>query len=72
MKPVRWNATPGTLWILGAPALALAVTAAFMLTDASPDWIQAVWLASIVQTVSASFLQTLWKGLNHGDWSAFT
>ena len=72
MKPTRLNATPSAWWILGAPALALVATAAFMLAGAGLDWVRAVWLAAVIWTVTASFVQALSKGLRHGDWSAFT
>ena len=72
MKPAPLIATPGAVWILGAPALALAAMAAFMLAGVGPDWIRAVWLAAAIWTVAASFVQALWMGLRHGDWSAFT
>ncbi len=72
MKPTRSNATTSALWILGAPALAFMATLVFMLAGAGPDWIGAVWLAAVIWTVAASFVQALWKGLRHRDWSAFT
>ena len=71
MNPTRSNATPGAAWILGAPALALVATAAFKFAGAGPDWIRAVWAAAVVWMVAASFVQALWTGLRHGDWSAF-
>ena len=43
-----------------------------MLAGAGPDSIGAAWLAAIIWTVAASFVQALCKGLRHRDWSAFT
>jgi len=71
MKPAPSIATPGAVWILGAPTLALAATAALILAGFGPDWIRAVWLAAAIWTVAASFVQALWNGLRHGDWTAF-
>ena len=71
MKPTRSNATPGAMWILGAPALALLATPTLMLAGAGLDWLRAIWLAAAIWTVTASFVQSLWMGLRHGDWSAF-
>ena len=62
----------GALWILGAPALALAATFALVLAGAPGDWIGAVWLAAVLWTIAASLVQALWAGFRHGDWSAFT
>ena len=72
MKPTRSNLTRTDVWILGAPALAIVATTAFMLAGAGPDWVRAVWLAAVIWTVAASFVQALWKGLRRGDWSAFS
>ena len=79
MKPTQPKSTParGVAWILGAPALAIVVTFVLALTGAAPDesgtdWIGAAWLAAVIWTIAASFVQALWQGLRHGDWSAFT
>lgn len=71
MKPIRPNTTRSALWILGAPALALLATAAFVFAGAGADWIRAAWLASVVWMFAASLVQALWRGLRHRDWSAF-
>ena len=79
MKPTQPKSTParGVAWILGAPALAIVATFVLALADAAPDesgadWIGAAWLAAVLWTIAASFVQALWQGLRHGDWSAFT
>ena len=79
MKPTQPKSTParGVAWILGAPALALVATFVLALAGAAPDesgadWIGAAWLAAVLWTIAASFVQALWQGLRHGDWSAFT
>ena len=72
MNPTRPNAARSALWILGAPALALVATPAFVLAGTGPDCVSAVWLASVIWMFAASLVQALWKGLRHGDWSAFT
>ena len=79
MKPTQPKSTParGVAWILGAPALALVATFVLALAGAAPDesgadWIGAAWLAAVLWTIAASFVQALWQGLRHKDWSAFT
>ena len=79
MKPTQPKSTPapGAAWILGAPALAIVATFVLALAAAAPDesgadWIGAAWLAAVLWTIAASFVQALWQGLRHGDWSAFT
>ena len=79
MKPTQPKSTParGAAWILGAPTLAIVATFVLALADAAPDesgadWIGAAWLAAVLWTIAASFVQALWQGLRHGDWSAFT
>ena len=79
MKPTQPKSTParGAAWILGAPALAIVATFVLALAGAAPDesgadWIGAAWLAAVLWTIAASFVQALWQGLRHGDWSAFT
>lgn len=71
MKPILWSATRSAMCILGAPALALLATAAFIPGGARPDWIRTVWLASGIWMFAASLVQALWKGFRHRDWSAF-
>ena len=79
MKPTQPKSTParGVAWILGAPALALVATFVLALAGAAPDesgadWIGAAWLAAVLWAIAATFVQALWQGLQHGDWSAFT
>ena len=87
MKPTRHHSvppgTPGTdvpepavrrtaAWILGAPALALMATVVLTVAGAGADWIGAVWLAAVLWTIVATFVQAMWQGLRHRDWSAFT
>ncbi len=70
---VRSTAARSTAaWILGAPALALMATVVLSIAGAGADWIGAVWLAAVLWTIAATFVQALWQGLRHGDWSAFT
>ena len=79
MKPTQPKSTParGAAWILGAPALALAATFVLVIAgtapdESGPDWIGAAWLAAVLWTIAATFVQALWQGLRHKDWSAFT
>lgn len=72
MTPTKPNPPRGAAWILAAPALALAATFVLALAGAGADWIGFVWLAAVLWTIAASFVQALWAGLRHGDWSAFT
>ena len=61
----------GAAWILGAPAFALAATLVLAISGAPGDWIGAVWLVAVLFTIAATFVQALWAGIRHGDWSAF-
>ena len=80
MKPTRHNsaspAAPGfavrRTWVLGPLAIAVPVSLVLALAGAGSDWIGAVWLAAVLWAIAASFVQALWQGLRHGDWSAFT
>ena len=85
MKPTRNNsaslATPSTAapgpavrrtWVLGPLAFAVPVSFVLAPAGAGSDWIGAVCLAAVLWALAASFVQALWQGLRHGDWSAFT
>ena len=80
MKPTRHNsappAAPGpavrSTWVLGPLAIPIPVSVVLALAGSSADWIGAVWLAAVIWAIAASFVQALWEGLRHGDWSAFT
>ena len=65
------TAARNTWWVLGAPALALAVTLVLLIAGAPGDWIGAVWLLAVLWTIAASFVQALRAGFRYGDWSAF-
>ena len=67
----RPSAVRSTWWVLGAPALALAVTLVLFVSGAPGDWIGAVWLLALFWTIAASLVQALWAGFRYGDWSAF-
>ena len=73
---VRSTAAPGpavrrTLWVLGPLAIAVPVSLVFVLAGAGAHWMGAIWLAAVLWAIAASFVQALWQGLRHGDWSAF-
>ena len=80
MKPTRNNgaspAAPGPAvrrtWVLGPLAIAVPVSFVLAPAGAGSDWIGAVWLAAVLWAIAASFVQALWQGLRHRDWSAFT
>ena len=80
MKPTRNNsaspAAPGPAvrrtWVLGPLAFAVLVSLVLALAGAGAAWIGAVWLAAVLWAIAASFVQALWQGFRHGDWSAFT
>ena len=57
------TASSGALWILGAPALALAATFVLLLAGAPGDWIGAAWLVAVLWTIAASLVQALWAGI---------
>ena len=61
-----------TLWVLAPLAMAVPVSLVLTLAGAGADWIGAIWLAAMLWAIAASFVQALWPGLRHGDWSAFT
>ena len=79
MKPTRNNsaspAAPGPAvrrtWVLGPLAIAVPLSFVLALAGAGSDWIGAVWLAAVLWAIAVSFVQALWSGLRHGDWSAF-
>ena len=68
----RTTAVGRVLWVQGPLAIAVPVSAALILAGAGADWIGAVWLAALLWTIGATFVQALWQGFRHGDWSAFT
>ena len=59
-------------WVLGPLVLAVPVSLVLAHVGAGADWTGAVWLAAVLWAIAASFVQALWQGLRHGDWSAFT
>ena len=59
------------LWVLGPLAVAVPVSVVLVLAGAGGDWTGAVWLAAVLWAIAASFVQALWPGFRHGDWSAF-
>ena len=67
----RRTAVRSTLWVLGPLAMAVPLSLVLVLAGAGGDWIGAVWLAAVLWAIAASFVQALWPGLRHGDWSAF-
>ena len=69
---MRSTAVCSTLWVLGPLAVAVPVSVALTLAGAGGHWFGAVWLAALLWTIGATFVQALWQGLRHGDWSAFT
>ena len=68
---VRSTAVRSTLWVLGPLAMAVPLSLVLALAGAGADWIGAIWLAAVLWAIAASFVQALWPGLRHGDWSAF-
>lgn len=68
---VRSTATRRALWAVGPVAVAVPLSVALALAGAGADWIGAVWIAAVLWAIAASFVQALWQGLRHGDWSAF-
>ena len=69
---VRSICVRSTLWVQGPLAIAVPVSVALALAGAGGDWFGALWLAVLLWTVGATFVQALWQGLRHGDWSSFT
>ena len=67
----RPPAVRSTWWVLGAPAIALALTLLLFVSGAAGDWIGAVWLLAVFWTIAATLVQALWAGFRYGDWSAF-
>ncbi len=56
------------LWVLGPLATAVPVTPVLLLAGA--DWTAALWFAAVLWGIAASFVQSLWQGLRHGDFHA--
>ena len=69
---VGTTAVCGASLVLGAPALALPATLAFLVAGAPGDWIGALWLLAVLWMIGASLVQALWAGFRYGDWSAFS
>ena len=67
----RRAAARGTLWVLGPLAVAVPITPVLALAGAGADWIAAAWLAAVLWTIAASFLQALRQGWRHGDGPVF-
>ena len=58
-------------FVLGGLALALPVTAVLLVLGAGGEAVGFVWLVAVVWTALAGLAAALWRGLVHGDWSAF-
>ena len=65
-------AARNALWVLGPLAVAFPLSLVLALAGAGTHWMGAAWLAAVLWAIAASFVQALWQGLRHGDWSAFT
>ncbi len=65
-------AARSALWVLGPLAVAVALSLVLTLAGAATHWMGAAWLAAVLWAIAASFVQAMWQGLRHGDWSAFT
>ena len=68
----REFAVRSTLWVVGTLAMALLVTPVLAFAGAGSDWVAFIWLVAALWAIAASFVQALWQGLRHGDWSAFS
>ena len=66
------TAVCNTLWVIGPVAVAVPVSPVLLLAGAGAEGIGAVWLTAVLFAIGASFVQALWQGIRHGDWSAFT
>ena len=69
---VRSTAVRRTLWVVGPLSMAVLVTPVLALAGAGPDWVAFIWLVAVLWAIVASFVQALWQGLRHGDWSEFS
>ena len=76
--PPRTNATPPAACstaarraVVGPVAVAVPLSVVPAFAGAGADWIGAVWFAAVLWAIAASFVQALWQGIWHGDWSAF-
>ncbi len=58
--------------VLGGLTLAAVYTAAAVALGAGGNHIGVLWVIAIVWTVAASLAGALWRGLRHGDWTAFS
>ena len=54
-----------------ASALALAVTVFSVATGTGVRFLGGIWFWAMIWTVLAALACALWRGLRHGDWSAF-
>ena len=58
--------------VLGGLTLAVVYTAAAVALGARGNHIGVLWIIAIVWTVATSLAGALWRGLRHGDWTAFS
>ena len=58
-------------FVLGGPALALAVTVFSVAIGTGVRLFGGVWFWAVVWTVLAALACALWQGFRHRDWSAF-
>ena len=58
--------------VLGGLTLAVVYTAAAVALGAGGNHIGVLWVIAIVWTVATSLAGALWRGLRHGDWTAFS
>ena len=68
---VRRTAARRALWAVGPMAVAVPVSVVLALARTGGDWMGALWLATVLCAIGATVVQALWRGVRHGDWSAF-
>ena len=57
--------------VLAGPALALLFTVFCITTGIGLRYLCGVWFWAVIWTFSSALAGVLWRGIRHGDWSAF-
>ena len=57
--------------VLAGPALALLFTVFCITTGIGLRYLCGVWFWAVIWIFSSALMGVLWRGIRHGDWSAF-
>ena len=57
--------------VLGGPLLAFLFTLFVLVSGSGARFLFGVWFCAVLWTFSSALMGVLWRGIRHGDWSAF-